>query len=370
LLENLFKVFFVMDKAIILFLDAALTLNGCASLSSSEETEASQEISRNAFPESGITSEQHELDWSGSSSDATPSSETPPHVVFGSDTASGQPAWDWRKSPETAPSPELSPQAVTGSDSASGQPARDWRDSYDMELSLNASGKRLSGVVRIAAKNYSEDAWSSICLRDYASSALDLFALDLKGSYPFSDELRESYSGKRLESGIESARDMRTGKALRIERGDDMSVYFAVLEEPLEPGSIVEMEMLFSFDIPPGAYTVSYSSDGQGLSFELANFYPIMSVYENGKWITSPYASFGESFYSRCADYKVKLSLPSGYAVAASGDGQLASDSLGIAVWEISGENMRDFTISTGNRRFRCKRRVMRRSHKCLLSFG
>jgi hypothetical protein len=245
------------------------------------------------------------------------------------------------------------------SDSEHEQLVPNWRDSYDMDLSLDVSGKRLFGIVRLAAKNSGDDAWSNLCLRDHPSSALDLFASDLKDNNLFSDELREFYSEKELESGIESAHDLRTGKALGITRDDDKSIYFVELEEPLEPGSTVEIEMRFSFDIPPGAYTVSYRaldtasyrSDGQNISFELAYFYPILSVRENGEWIANPNSSLGESFYSRSADYSAKLSLPSGYTVASSGDEHLASESGGNAVWEMRGENMRDFTISASNHR-------------------
>lgn len=50
----------------------------------------------------------------------------------------------------------------------------------------------------------------------------------------------------------------------------------------------------------------------------LCNFYPIMSVIENGKYVECLYYPYGDPFYSENANYEVYLTLPSTYSVASS----------------------------------------------------
>lgn len=49
----------------------------------------------------------------------------------------------------------------------------------------------------------------------------------------------------------------------------------------------------------------------------LANFYPILCVYDGG-WQECIYYNVGDPFYSDCASYDVELTLPASYTVAAS----------------------------------------------------
>jgi hypothetical protein len=90
------------------------------------------------------------------------------------------------------------------------------------------------------------------------------------------------------------------------------------LAEPLEPGAIVSFEIDWSFRIPDrgrgGKELV-----GDGWIYELAQWFPRMSVYDdvNG-WQTDQFIGRGE-FYLNFGDYDVKLTVPWDHIVDATG---------------------------------------------------
>ena len=55
-------------------------------------------------------------------------------------------------------------------------------------------------------------------------------------------------------------------------------------------------------------------------TINLANFYPILCVYENEGFYECVYYANGDPFYSECADYLVTLTFPSEYVVAHTGN--------------------------------------------------
>ncbi len=54
-------------------------------------------------------------------------------------------------------------------------------------------------------------------------------------------------------------------------------------------------------------------------TINLANFYPILCAFSNGSFYECVYYSFGDPFYSDCANYNVKFTYDKKYMVASSG---------------------------------------------------
>ncbi len=95
-------------------------------------------------------------------------------------------------------------------------------------------------------------------------------------------------------------------------RGTRLKLY---LEKALPPGEVVEVEMSWRVKIPAAAYRFG-SRDGV---FMLSNFYPVLTVNKGGEWRFAGETPWGDPFCFACADYLVKLSVPSDYQVIASG---------------------------------------------------
>lgn len=78
----------------------------------------------------------------------------------------------------------------------------------------------------------------------------------------------------------------------------------------------------------------------------LANFYPILCVFENGSWRTDEYSKTGDPFVQDCADYDVAMTCSSKLVVASSGNIVSQNDiSENRKLYKIEGKMLRDFAV-------------------------
>ncbi len=87
------------------------------------------------------------------------------------------------------------------------------------------------------------------------------------------------------------------------------------LPAPLPPGKSCVLETPFHVKLP-----VNVSRGGHiGQSYQLTQWYPKAAVYDRHGWHPIPYLDQGE-FYSDFGNYDVRITLPAGYIVAATGE--------------------------------------------------
>lgn len=103
----------------------------------------------------------------------------------------------------------------------------------------------------------------------------------------------------------------------------------AIQNIELKKNKNVNIYFEYTFTLPNVNHRYGYGEN----AVNLANFYPIACVYENG-WDTSGYHSNGDPFYSDTANYNVSITYPSTYKVAHSG-------------YEVSTQNIDDTKIKT-----------------------
>ncbi len=206
------------------------------------------------------------------------------------------------------------------------------RNQYDMDFTIDMDEKLISGRFGVTAFNGSQDAWSGLCLRDYATTLLEM-----AGDAP------AEFIGIKDASGAE----------LKYYRDDsDPSIVYVELNEPIPPGGSGKITIEYSAGIPKLGNGARYgwqpipTDEGQ-LIFELANFYPVLAIYEDGGWVTEPYFNEGECFYSSCADYGIKLTLPDSYTVVSTGGEVMGESKEGMTTWTISAKNVRDVAFTT-----------------------
>lgn len=109
------------------------------------------------------------------------------------------------------------------------------------------------------------------------------------------------------------------------------------LPEPLPVGKKAEVQMDFTLQIPQGAMRLNYVDQ----TAFLAQWYPMLAVYDEQGWHTDPYTTIGDPFYTQMADYTVTLSVPEGFRVISSADDH---DTLTTSV-KLTQKNMRDFAV-------------------------
>ncbi|MFW9984774.1 MAG: M1 family metallopeptidase [Candidatus Odinarchaeota archaeon] len=118
----------------------------------------------------------------------------------------------------------------------------------------------------------------------------------------------------------------------------------------LAPGQNVTLNLLWQVMIPERSdrFGVTIETeDFELLAFNLGNWHPIVSVYDDRGWDRTPYSHLGESFYSDVAIYDVEITVPDDYVVAATGELENTSISGGTRTWHFVTGPVRDFTWCT-----------------------
>jgi len=98
--------------------------------------------------------------------------------------------------------------------------------------------------------------------------------------------------------------------------GEYDSILSANLNNSLTPNNRVEIELEYTFTIPNCCHRFGYGEN----TINLANFYPIMCVYENNTFNTNAYNANGDPFYSDISNYRVSIITNNQYIVAGTGE--------------------------------------------------
>lgn len=204
-------------------------------------------------------------------------------------------------------------------------------NTYNMTLKLDTDNNSIGGTETVLVRNDSTDTWNELCFRDYSS----LFAPDGASGYDSDGAVTDIFGVKDLtrSADLEIVRDQ-----------NDVSVVYIPLSVPLKAGESREIEIRFTAYVPELASRYGYS---EGV-YNLANFYPVLAVYENGGWTADEYFLWGECFYSVVSDYDVTISVPADYTVISSGLSNKSETSGGRSIWRITASDIRDFALTAG----------------------
>jgi hypothetical protein len=96
--------------------------------------------------------------------------------------------------------------------------------------------------------------------------------------------------------------------------GSDSTILKVKLAKSLEPKKRMTIKLNFKISIPNIKSRFGQWND----TYNLGNALPIISLYDKG-WNNDPYFPFGESFNSEFSFYKVSITLPNDFIVAATG---------------------------------------------------
>jgi hypothetical protein len=204
--------------------------------------------------------------------------------------------------------------------SASGAPgARYWqnRADYDLHATLDTAAKAVSGEMTLRYTNNSPDTLTFVWLQteQNAFRPTSLNSLIFPQNSRFGARAFEGgYTVTRAEQVLAGA----GGKARKVAVSvrDNETVLKVNLAEPLAPGRTATLEFAYRFPVP------EHGADRMGRDgalYEIAQWYPRVSVYDDIRgWNTEPYLGQGE-FYLDYGDYTLAVTVPAGYIVAATG---------------------------------------------------
>ena len=212
---------------------------------------------------------------------------------------------------------------------ASGYPGRDYwqqRADYVIEAKLDTVKQAIMGSERITYHNNSPDALDFLWVQldQNVRSIEHSRSYQMQGALPDSIPERfrrflnpEPFDGGYTISRVQLVDDNgRLSDANHLIRNTIMKVN---LDKPLEPGESVAFEIDWSYPIPENGRGAK-EKVRDGWLYEMAQWFPRMSVYDdvNG-WQTEQFLGRGE-FYLNFGNYDVKLTVPWDHIVESTGE--------------------------------------------------
>lgn len=164
------------------------------------------------------------------------------------------------------------------------------------------------------------------------ASVSPVFKSDFSACYPngFSEGKIEILSVKNL------------GKDATFEvSGENFQTLKVWLNNSLDLNESGEVYIKFKVTLPNAKHRLGYAENTVNLSW----FYPQACVYDNGEFYHNVYYPSGDPFYSDCADYQVKLNVPSSYVVASSLSFDKTEWNGGNTEYSLRGNSVRDIAF-------------------------
>ncbi|MBL0342035.1 MAG: M1 family metallopeptidase [Bacteroidetes bacterium] len=186
---------------------------------------------------------------------------------------------------------------------------------YEIAVRLNDKSNFLNGTISIRYTNNSSDTLSNIWMHVWPNAYKDR-------NTALSKQLLENgstsmYFAEKLDRGYIDSLDFEINGSKVVVDYDKQNpdICNLALANPLQPGETVTITTPFRVKIPTG----NFSRFGYiGESYFITQWFPKPAVYDLNGWNQMPYLNQGE-FYSEFRSFKVEITLPENYVVAASG---------------------------------------------------
>jgi len=111
------------------------------------------------------------------------------------------------------------------------------------------------------------------------------------------------------------------------------------LENELLPENEVQIDVQYSFLLPKNGRRFTMNRG----NYYLAQWYPMVTTYRNGKWNKEDYLYYGETYHTGFSDFTINYEIPEGYTFVSTGDeDKLPSKSSG----SLKATDVKEFFIS------------------------
>lgn len=215
---------------------------------------------------------------------------------------------------------------------------------YNISATLDTQSMTVAAEESVAVVNTYETELSSLYFHLYPSA----FREGARFMPVENGKISEAYPQGVDYGGITVSQVTVGGEPCVWEIGGEDENILMINELALMPGDTLDVAMSFTLDLPQIRHRFGYF-DG---IVNLGNWYPVLSVYEDGAWRTDPYYALGDPFYSDVADYTVSLQAPTGWNVA--GTGKINTSVNGeTTTTTFTASGVRDFALSASDK-FTC----------------
>ena len=206
---------------------------------------------------------------------------------------------------------------------------------YEITAEYSPENRTLTGAAKVTFENCGSEEISVLKFQLYPN-AYRKDALYKPVSSAYADAAY--YAGESFgEMSISSVNGSKNWEIM----GEDKNILYVFLERSLYPGDRVVLDIGFITKLAK----VNHRTGVTAQTVNLGNFYPVLCGFKNGSFYECVYYSDGDPFYTDCADYKLRLTLPKEYVVAATGvltDEEMLESK---KVHTICATNVRDFAL-------------------------
>jgi hypothetical protein len=194
------------------------------------------------------------------------------------------------------------------------QPYWQQQVNFDMDVSLNDAEHTLDGFAKITYINRSPDTlrfiwfhlWPNAFKNDRTAFS-DQLLQNGRTDFYFSDAEQRGYIN-RLDFKVNNI------TATVKDHPQHQDIVQVLLPQALPPGATAHIATPFHVKLPQ-----NFSRGGHiGQSYQITQWFPKPAVYDRNGWHPMPYLDQGE-FYSNFGNYRVQITLPANYIVAATG---------------------------------------------------
>ena len=227
--------------------------------------------------------------------------------------------------------------AIIGCHDASINKASKNANTYTMDITYNED-YTLNIEEKLEYKNRSETKLENLKFHLYPRS----FRQGAKSSVVSALNYSKCYykGNSYGDINIESVAVKNTEQEINI-IGNDEDILCVNFEDGLNPEDTTIINIKFSVILPNINHRFGYGED----TINIANFYPIACVYENGQYDISSYHYNGDPFYSEIANYNITLHVPEQYTIATTGNANIPINDNGINTYHINAPAVRDYAI-------------------------
>ena len=223
-------------------------------------------------------------------------------------------------------SPEFTRAVARGTRTRTGAPGPNYwvqHPRYSIDATLDVAHDRVSGHETVVYVNHSPDSLSTIAV--YLRQNVFAPGSPRRQPVPITGGVRlgrVAVDGRVVvpETGLNPAMPITASPRHPPEPGQyvvDGTVMWIPLAKPVASGDSVRLAFAWSYTPPPAP------ADGreghEGHVYFMGYWYPQVAVYDDvSGWVTDPYLLEAE-FYMDPADYDVRITVPHGWAVDATG---------------------------------------------------
>ena len=211
-------------------------------------------------------------------------------------------------------------------------------DNYTIVCAYDDEAKILTAVQTVETVNRSDNALTAIKFHLYANA----YRQDAKTPVvPVGYNTTAYLNGPSFgDITVDSVKVDGKSVAFTIE-GEDADILNVPLAAEWYPNDKATVEITYSIQLANIRHRLGWTDN----TVNFGNFYPVLCVIQNGKYLESPYYNVGDPYVTDVANYDVTFKIDENYIVAATGNLVETQKEGGTATYNYKAKAVRDFAI-------------------------